>query len=214
MVGGIVKTAGAGVAAAAPGIGDAVQDQLKANGIDTDNLDLNDLKGEVNQILRQTGDPDLNPNALNRQANRAVNQAGNTAERAASNPQAADDMASGLFNRLFKQGQNTVNQVDRDDAVNVVMKRTGKSRAEAETTVDNWISTYKQAAVKFEETKKEAEAKARQVADDPASAASKAAIFGFIGLLIGVVASGYGAKMGTDSKDDYNKYDRPVQETR
>lgn len=156
MVGGIVKTAGAGVAAAAPGIGDAVQDQLKANGIDTDNLDLNDLKGEVNQILRQTGDPDLNPNALNRQANRAVNQAGNTAERAASNPQAADDMASGLFNRLFKQGQNTVNQVDRDDAVNVVMKRTGKSRAEAETTVDNWISTYKQAAVKFEETKKEA----------------------------------------------------------
>lgn len=212
LVGGIVKTAGSAAAAAGPGLGNMVQDQLKANGINTNDLDLGDLKQEVNQLLRQTGDQALNPKALERKADRAVDQAGNTAERAASNPQAADDMASGLFSRLFKQGQSTVQQVDRDDAVNVVMKRSGKSRAEAEQTVDNWINTYKQAAVKFEQTKKEAEIKARQAADDAASAASKGAIFGFIGLLLGVAAAGYGAKMGTDSKDDYNKYDRPVRE--
>ncbi|WP_166444641.1 hypothetical protein [Dyadobacter bucti] len=52
--------------------------------------------------------------------------------------------------------------------------------------------------------------KARQAADDAASAASKAAIFTFLGLLIGVAAAGFGAKKGTDSKDDYNRYDRPV----
>ncbi len=212
LVGGIVKTAGSAAASAGPGLGNMVQDQLKANGINTNDLDLGDLKQEVNQLLRQTGDPALNPKALERKADRAVDQAGNTAERAASNPQAADDMASGLFSRLFKQGQSTVQQVDRDDAVNVVMKRTGKSRAESEQTVDNWINTYKQAAVKFEQTKKEAEIKARQTADDAASAASKGAIFGFVGLLLGVAAAGYGAKMGTDSKDDYNRYDRPVRE--
>jgi hypothetical protein len=191
-----------------------VQDQLKANGIDTDNLDLGDLKNEVSTALRQTGDPSLNPNTLERKADQAANQASNTASRAASNPQAADDMASGLFSRLFKQGQATVNQVDRNDAVNVVMKRTGKSRSEAEQTVDNWISTYKQAQVKFEQTKKDAEITARHAADDAASGASKAAIYGFFGLLIGVVASGFGAKMGTDSKDDYNRLDRPVREVR
>ncbi len=214
LVGGLVKTAGSAVASAGPGLGNMVQDQLKANGINTENLDLSDLKAEANKLLRQTGDPALNPATLERKADRAVDQAGNTAERAASNPQAADDMASGLFSRLFKQGQSTVQQVDREDAVNVVMKRTGKSRAEAEKTVDGWIQTYQQAAVKFEQTKKEAEIQARHAADDAASAASKAAIFGFIGLLIGVVASGYGAKMGTDSKDDYNQYDRPVREVR
>jgi hypothetical protein len=123
-------------------------------------------------------------------------------------------MASGLLGKLFKQGQSTINQVDRDDAVNVVMKRTGKSRAEAERTVDGWTKTYQQARVKFDQTKKEAEVKARQVADDAASAASKAAIYGFFGLLIGVASAGYGAKMGTDSKDDYNQYDRPVREVR
>ena len=211
LVGGLVKTAGAGIAAAAPGIGDAVKDQMKANGVDMDKLDLGDLKSEANKVLRQTGNPDLNPDRLKEKSSQAVDQAENAAGSAAANPQATDDIAGGLFQRLFKEGKNTVDQVDRDDAVNVVMQRTGKSRQESEQIVDNWINTYKQAQVKLEETKKEAEIKARQVADDAASAASKAAIFGFFGLLIGVVASGFGAKMGTESKDNYTNIDQPIR---
>lgn len=214
LVGGLVRTAGSAVAAAAPGIGNAVQGQLKEQGIDLKQLDLGALKDEANKILRQTGDANLNPNTLERKADRAGQQAETAAGRAAANPQAADDIAGGLFDRLFKQGQATVNSVDRDDAVNVVMKRTGKSRAESEQIVDNWINTYKQAAAKYEQTKKEAEIKARHAADDAASAASKGAIFGFFGLLIGVVAAGYGAKMGTDSQDDVNSLDRPIQSIR
>lgn len=214
LVGGIVKTAGSAVASAGPGLGNMVQNQLEASGIDTENFDLNNLRNEVNTLLRQTGDPNLRPSALERQANQAVNQAGNTAERAASNPQAADEMADGLFDRLFRQGQKTVNQVDREDAVNVLMARSNKSRAEAEQTVDNWINTYQQATEKVQEVRTEAGVKARHIADDAASAASKAAIYGFFGLLIGVVAAGYGAKMGTDSKDDYNELDRPVRTIR
>ena len=210
LVGSLVSTAGSAVATAAPEIGNAVQGQLKENGIDLQNVDLSDLTQEANKLLRQTGNPNLNPNTLERKAAQAGQQAKASAERAATDPQSTDDIAGGLFKRLFKQGQATVNSADRDDAVNVVMKRTGKSRAESEQIVDNWINTYKQAAAKFEQTKKEAEVKTRQAADATASAASKAAIFGFFGLLIGVVAAGYGAKMGTDSKDDHNPYDRPV----
>lgn len=212
LVGGIVKTAGAGIAAAAPGIGNAIDDQLQKNGINLDNMGFDDLKREANQILRQTGDPALNPNRLEQKADQAVDQAKNTADRAAKNPQAADDMANGLFNRLFKQGQATVNSVDREDAVNVVMQRTGQSRAQAEQTVDGWIKTYEQARVKFEQAKEEAIVKTKEAADAAASAASKAAIFGFFGLLIGVVAAGFGAKMGTDSKDEFNRLDPPVRE--
>ena len=210
LVGGLVSTAGSAVASAAPGIGNTVQGQLKANGINLDQIDFSDLKNEVNKTLRQTGDANLNPNAIERKADQAGDQAASAAGRAASNPQAADEIAGGLFSRLFKQGQSTVNSVDREDAVNVLMKRTGKSRAESEQTVDNWISTYKQAAAKFEQAKKEAEIKTREVADQAASAASKAALFGFIGLLIGVASAGYGAKMGTDSKDDVNTYNRTI----
>ena len=199
LVGGIVRTAGSAVAVAAPGIGNVVEGQLKENGIDLQKIDLSDLKREANRLLLQTGDKNLNPEVLERKAKQAGSQAETAAGRAAENPQAADDVAGGLFDRLFRQGQATVNSVNREDAVNVVMKRTGKSRAESEQIVDNWISTYKQAVVKVEQTRQEAETKARQAADATASAASKAAIFGFFGLLIGVVAAGYGARMGAGS---------------
>jgi hypothetical protein len=205
LVGGLVRTAGSAAgsvaSAAGPELGQVVKGELAKNGIDIGNIDLRDLQKEVNTVLRQTGNPALNPDALERKAKQAGDQAKATAGQAAENPQAADDMAGGLFDRLFKQGQATISQVDRDDAVNVVMKRTGKSKAESEQVVDNWINTYKQAAAKFEQTKQEASVKAREVADATASAASKAAIFGFFGLLIGVAAAGYGAKMGTDSKE-------------
>ncbi|WP_420146504.1 YrzE family protein [Spirosoma sp.] len=211
LIGGLVSTAGTAVAAAAPSIGAAVDDQLSANGIDWRNIKLDDLKQEANKLLRQTGDAQLNPNTLETKAEQAGNQVKQATKEAAQSPQAADDIAGGLFDRLFQKGQTTVNSVDRDDAVNVVMKRTGKSRAEAEQIVDNWISTYKQAAAKFEQTKQEAQLKARQAADAAASGASKAALFGFLGLLIGVVSSGYGAKLGTESKDEVHSLDRPVR---
>ncbi|MCK8494732.1 hypothetical protein M0L20_22880 [Spirosoma sp. RP8] len=215
LLGGIVRTAGSAAgsvaSAAGPQLGQAVKGELAKNGVNVDNIDLTNLRNEVNTILRQTGNPALNPRTLEQKAEQAGDQAQTTAGRAAENPQAAGALADGLFDRLFKQGQATVSQVDRDDAVNVVMKRTGKSRAESEQIVDNWINTYKQAAAKFEQTKAEAAAKARQVADATASAASKAAIFGFFGLLIGVAAAGFGAKMGTESKEATSSLDRKLQ---
>ncbi|WP_461051157.1 hypothetical protein [Spirosoma arcticum] len=45
LVSGIVSRASSGIAAAAPGLADQAQDQLRANGVD---LDLSDLKSEVN----------------------------------------------------------------------------------------------------------------------------------------------------------------------
>ncbi len=211
LIGNLASAAGSGIAQVAPDLKDAAQDQLRQNGVD---LDLTDLKNEVNQVLRETGKPGLRPEALERQAQQATNQAGNAAERAASNPQGADETADGVIDQFIKRGEGVADQIDRNAAVNVVMKRTGKSRAEAEQVVDNWTKTYQQARVKFDQTKKEAEIQARHVADDAASAASKAAIFGFLGLVVGVVAAGFGAKVGTDSKDDYSRYDRPVGEVR
>ncbi len=214
LVGSLVRTAGSAVAAAAPGIGNAVQGQLKEKGIDLKNLDITDLKREANKLLRQTGNANLNPDALERKADRAGQQTKTAAGRASEDPQSTDDIAGDLFTKLFRQGEATVNSVDRDDAVNVVMKRTGKSRGESEQIVDNWINTYKQAVAKVEQTKREAEVKAREVADATAASASKAAIFGFFGLLIGVVAAGYGAKTGTESKDSDSTLNRPIRTTR
>ncbi|QJD97195.1 TIGR04086 family membrane protein [Mucilaginibacter robiniae] len=56
--------------------------------------------------------------------------------------------------------------------------------------------------------KDDVEQTARQVADDAASAAGKAALYSFIGVLLGTGAAAFGAKLGRDSKvpHDYHTH--------
>jgi hypothetical protein len=85
--------------------------------------------------------------------------------------------------------------------VNVVMKRTGKSRAESEQIVDNWITTAKQAQVKLKEAKDAAALKARQVADAAAEGLSKAALLAALGLGLGAAVSAFGGRRATPYQD-------------
>lgn len=59
---------------------------------------------------------------------------------------------------------------------------------------------------KVNANKDEAEQKARQVADDAASATSKGALYVFFGIILGALASAFGAKKGRDSKDPADYY--------
>ncbi len=87
LVGGLVRTAGSAAgsvaSAAGPELGQAVKGELAKNGIDVENIDLRDLQKEVNTVLRQTGNPALNPDALERKAKQAGDQAKATAGQAA-----------------------------------------------------------------------------------------------------------------------------------
>lgn len=195
------KVAGQGAQAAAPAIKDAVQDQ---------GIDLSSLKKEATTLLRQTGKAGLQPKALSKQVDAAENKVSNSADDAASNPQQSDDEIGGLIDKLSNQGKGLTSQVDKEAVVNVIVARTGKSRQEAGQIADNWIATSKQAAAKWEQTKQEAEAKTREVADKAAKAASTAAIFTFIGLVLGAVVAAYGAKKGTDSKESTSSIDPVV----
>jgi hypothetical protein len=205
LVGDVIGLAGQGVAAVAPTVGGAIQDELERN-----DIDIRNLRSEIRQVLRETEKPGLQPEALERQTQQAGRQAEAAGERAATNPQAADEEAEGLINQFMQLGENVSEQFDREAAINVVMNRTGRSRAEASRIVDNWIQTYEQARVKYKQTREEAAAKARQIADDAVDAAAKVAFWGFVALVLGLGASGYGASLGTYSKDTYNPDDPPI----
>lgn len=173
IVGQTLSLAGQGVASAAK----TATEQVTKNGID-----LSDLKNEASTILRQTGKPELNPNRLSKKAEQG-------AENAAQNPQNADNIIDQLFGDASKS-------VDKQAVVNVIMARTGKSREEANRIADNWIQTYQNSKQKFEQLKKDAELQARKTGDAVAAAMSKAAIFSFIGLVLGALASAVGGKVG------------------
>ncbi len=191
LVGQTLSAAGQGIAAVAPEAGQAIQNELEQQGID-----VNSLKQEARQLLRDTGKPELQPENLEREANQAATMAENQAGQVAQNPQQAGQSLEEVFDRLVNRGGEVVNAADKDAAVNVVMNRTGKSRQEAEQIVENWTKTYQQARTNLQQTAEEVKLKARKTADDVTSAVSKAGIYGFIALMFGALAAGVGGKLG------------------
>jgi hypothetical protein len=190
-LGAVGNVAQKGVEAAAP----EIKQQLQ-------NADLNKLKNEATLLLRQTGKAELQPAALENSAKQSTQKAENTAGNIGAAPQYTDTQVDGLLGQLFAEGKDVAAQVDRNAVVNVIVARTGKSRAEAEQIADNWVAASKQASAKMQRIKVEAEAKARQIADKTADAASTAAILAFVSLLLGAGVAWFGAKKGTDSKDE------------
>jgi len=196
IIGGVTGVAGralsgvgSGIAAVAPEAGEAIKGELKAQGID-----LNDLKKQARLLLKQTGKSELNPDNIERQAKATGREAKDAAGQSAANPQATDDNFDDVIDRLGDEARTIGNAADRDAAVNVVMKRTGKSRAESEQIVDNWIATAKQAQAKLAEAKVKAEAVARQAGDKAAAGLSKAALMMALGLGLGAAAAAFGGR--------------------
>lgn len=192
VVGRGLSMAGQGIAAVAPQAAGAIEGKLQEHGIDTSSL-----KGEMENLLRQTGKPELQPENLQNQANQAAQEAQNQTAQAAANPQAADANADSLIRNLFREGQETVAAADRDAAVNVVVARTGKPRPEAEQIVDRWISTWQTTRQKAQETAAQAKEKAKEVGEKAASGLSKASLMAFFGLVLGAAAAAFGGRSST-----------------
>lgn len=210
FIGGAVKTVGSavgsGASAMGPQLGDAIQGEARSRGINLDNL-----RGEVTTMLRQTKKAELQPGALQNRVDNAGTAAQNTAGQAARNPQDAGESADALFDRFFKEGEEVTSAVDRDAMANVIMARTGQNREQAYQTVDNWTATYNKAKEDFKQAKVQAEQKAREMADKAAAATSRAAIFAFFGLLLGMIAAAFAARKGGNSRENISAIDRPVR---
>jgi hypothetical protein len=190
LVGQGLGLAGQGVAAAAPKAADAAKDMLQDQGIT-----MGTIKSEAEQILRQTGKPGLQPGALEQQARQAGQAAQGGASQAAQAPDEAGTQLQAILQRMQDQGKGVASQADREAAVNILVNR-GQNRAQAEATVDRWQATMQQATRKLDETKAQAEAKAREYGQTAASGMSKASLWTFIGLLLGGFAAAAGGSLG------------------
>jgi hypothetical protein len=186
VVGTAASVTATGAAAAAAPLANMAKEQLQSSGISWDSM-----KDEAEKLLKQTGKPALQPEAIANKAENAADQATGTASAAANGRASTDDLQS-VIQKIITSGKSTVDQVDRDAVVNVVMARANVDRAEAEARVDGWIKNYQQARAKFEEQKAAAEAKAREVADATAKASSQAALAAALALVLGAIAAALG----------------------
>lgn len=199
-----LSLAGQGVAAAAPNIASGVKDQLQKNGID---FDFTDARNQLETLLRQSGKAELSPEALKSNANNAVKDGKATAEQAATTPQGAGNDLSAFFDRLRQKAQPGLDAADKDALINIIVARTGKSRAEAEQIAGNFQQTFDQAMSKYNELKAQAEQKAREAGDAAAKGVSHAAWAGvgvmLLGLLISAAAGFFGRRTALRSETAY-----------
>ena len=192
LVSSVVSSATSAAGNAAPGLVDSAKDKLKDSGID-----ISDIQGQVDQLLRQTGKTELQPENLQNRAQNAGDQAQSTAQNAAQNPGAANTDVKGLVNKLFGQNKDVVDAADRDALVNVIMSRTGKSRPEAEQIVNNYQQTYEQAKAKAKQLAEEAKEKGLAAADAARKGAAKAGLAASLALLLGAIAAAIGGRSAT-----------------
>lgn len=192
VLGAGLSTAATGLAAAAPAVAGAATDALQQRGID---LDVTSIRKEIETLLRQTGSPELRPEAIQRKAGDAVTETQDAARRAASDPASADSTLDALLDRLGRSGSTIVSAADRDALVNVITARTGQSREQAEHTVASYERSYQDIRAKYEQTKAAASQQARETADTAASGLTTAALSAFVALLLSAIAAAVGGWM-------------------
>lgn len=144
----------------------------------TDGDDLS-LRAELETLLRQTGVPALQPDSLRADANRAQQT---VTQGPQDNGAAASEIAA-----LFR---DRAGSVDREAVINVIVARTGRSRAEAEQLADRAIQLRQTASRQLDTL----QAKAGDVAEDVASATSTGLWLALLGLGLSLAAAVAGAR--------------------
>jgi hypothetical protein len=191
MVGKGLSAAGQGAAAMAPQAANAVQDQLKEQGVTMDRI-----KQEGEQLMRQSGQPALTPEAMRNQAQSQAQGAQGAAATAMQDPKQASEELNKVMERIKNSAGGTASQADRDAAVNIITSRTGKSPEEANQIVSRWETTMKESSQKIDAAKAQAEQKAREYGQTAAAGMSKASLWTFIALLLGGIAAALGGRTG------------------
>lgn len=194
VIGKTLSLAGQGIQAVAPQAANYIENNTAIG-----NIDLQNIKKEAEQILRQSGKKDLQPGNLGQTANQMQNQVQTTAGDIAQNPMQAGQEINALIGKLVGEGKDVFDDADKEALVNVIVARTDKSRAEAEAQVNNWIAAAQNAKEALQNTKQQVIQQAKETGQNVADAVSKIAIFSFVGLILGAIVSGVGSMIVTPS---------------
>ncbi|MBW3563620.1 MAG: hypothetical protein KY459_02735 [Acidobacteria bacterium] len=197
IVGGTISLASQGLQSAAGAIGgdgqqtaqQTPQDQSREQTIDR-------IRREAEQILRDTENPELQPEALREELDEAQQTVREEAMDAVRNPQRAAQELDQMFDQLQSQARGVISEVDREEMTNVLVRNTGMSEEEARRTVDNWQRQMEQAEQRLEQLPEQVREKTEEYGQRAAETTASAALWSFFALLVGLLAAAFGGSVG------------------
>ena len=173
----VQSTVGAAAGGIASGVG-----QLGAAAVgQAGNLDLARLQTELEAALRETGVPELQPESIRAD----IQDVRGSTATGASNQALASEISSMV--------QQRAGQVDREAVINVVVARTGMSRAEAERVATRVESAANAARSQLAAGANQAQQTATDAAGVATDAVGKAAWWALLAMGLGVAAAAFGA---------------------
>ncbi len=203
-VGTIVSGVGSAISQTLSSVGSVVGGGQNSNGQSqqsgqSSSLSLDKITSEVKQILRQTDDPALQPNALENSAENATQLA---RQALRSGNAMSDQEISGMLQQLLYKGGNLVENVDQKDVASVIASRTGMSQEEANNAAETVVRNFNEAKQEAQQIAAQAQQQANETAAKAADVASSAAIWSFVALVLGAIVAAAGGRAGRP-KDDF-----------
>ena len=187
-----LSVAGSGISSVVSGGPDGASQSDQSSG-----LDIGQITSEVQQILRQTGDPALQPDALE---DKATDVADN-AQQALQGSKLSDQEMGGLVQQMLFKGGKLVDKVDQQDVASVIAERTEMSEEAANNAAESVVRNFNEAQQQVQQLQAEAAQKAKEVSAQAADAASSAAIWSFVGLVLGGIVAAVSGRAGRPEDD-------------
>jgi hypothetical protein len=196
---------------AAASLAGAIDDRLIGD------FDLDRTRRDLRSQLRNTQIDALQPENLEPVLEGARDDVTGAARELAFNPRDFGRIAEDLGKKLKERVNSVAGDINRDDVINALVNN-GMTREDAEQAAGKAVGTYigardaitaridraEQTLASARQRIDEMEAEARRQADAAASAASSAALWGFLASLIGAGVAAFAGLFGMRSRDRYH----------
>ncbi|SDG49818.1 hypothetical protein [Psychroflexus sediminis] len=173
--------------------------QDDGNDFEISDISWQEARAEFYALLEDTEKKALDPDRLESKAEDVAETAENQAVDAAKNPAALEEEVNKVFEKAEEEFSQSLEALDREALVNILVNRSDLSEQEARKTVNNYVDTYKGVKSEAKAFLNNAQKELAEKAEAAAEAASQAALYLSITLILGIIVAAFGGLTGVRS---------------
>ena len=211
VLGSVGGAAGKGVSSVASTATDAVSSGFDSVTKNVSDVDTKELEGNVEDVLKDTDIPELQPDYLQGQLDAVKDDVTAAGKEAITKPENFDQIVKDLGDSLTERSEKIQNSVDEDAIAQAVAKNTDLSQKEADEATKNIVDGLNQATSETskqienaQQTLEETSADLKKTVEDvrvqteqATQTAAKVSIWGFVALLLTMIVTSIAGIVGS-----------------
>lgn len=189
VVSNTLSAAGSGIEAVAGSNGQKQKNNQNQSAF----ISFSGIKSELKQVVSNTENSGIVPDSME---NKIETTSQNLRQNMNNVDNISDQQLEAIAGDVFFENGQLAQNVTRQDVVNAVQRNTNMSRQEVNNVADVMMEKYNKAKQEVQQLAQEAKQEAEETGQKIAESTSKAAIWSFVALALGVVVAGAGGRTG------------------